>query len=70
MYRMYGMKRCHGWQRALMVQDVRPFFAPCKNGISHIHVGRMTQTHGWQRSSIVQNVQWVMGSEKVLSSCS
>ena len=28
MYRMYGMLRCHGWQRATHVQDVRYVAVP------------------------------------------
>ncbi len=56
------MPRCHGWQGAAMsgctvcrgamdgkerlCQDVRSFFAPCKNDISTIHGGRMPRAQG------------------------
>ena len=32
MYRMYGMSRCHGWQGAAHVQDVRYVAVPWMAG--------------------------------------
>jgi len=64
MFRMNGIARWQGqffapakiafppsmavMPRSAYVQDGRPFFAPSKNGISHIHVGRILEMHNYR----------------------